>query len=821
MKKIIFILFFISIQFAKAQTPSESPNKPPVVPMPKGNSKISGYVIDSAATKAVEFANIALFSKITNKPVDGTVADEKGAFSLNRIAAGDYKILISFIGFSQKTIDNVRIEKGKDLDLGIIKLASTFKQLDEVTVTAQKAVIEEKVDRLVYNAERDISSKGGDASDVLKKVPMLSVDLNGNLSLQGNSNILVLINNKPSSIMAGSIADALKQIPADMIKSIEVITSPSAKYDAEGAGGIVNIITKKNTLQGLNLNVDGGLGNRSSTFGLNGNYRKGKLGFNVGGNGRFIYNKAFTDLEQSTELNGNTIRTSQKADAFDHGFFGQYSFGFDYDIAKNQSLTGNARFGIRNFNRDQNQTTYLYTNDVESSASKRDVYSKDLSNSVDLNIDYVRTFKPQQEWTISTQYSQNNLTNNFDANILNQGGDLTGRQRNINLNTNKEFTLQTDYTTPINEHQSLEFGAKGIFRQVNSNYQYLLSAPGSDYVIDPKRPTGFLDYAQNIGAGYLSYTLQTSNNYTFKVGSRYEYTHIKANTGESKIDIPAYGFLVPSVNISKKTGESSTLKLSYNRRIQRPGLQQLNPNFNAANPQNITKGNPNLKPEITDKVELGYSTYIKKTYLSLTLFSRLNRDDIQQMSQRSDTVAGAVITTFQNIGKEDNYGTNLYATINITPKWSVSANFDAMYRYIEGLAPDLEGKSITVSNTGWSFGGRLDSQAQLGNGWAVQGNFGTRGKRVQLQGSQTGFIMYSLGFRKEFNQKKGTLGLAAENFLTNGMSFNSELNSVQFKQIYNQQIYNSTIKLTFSYKIGKMSVSEKKKKSARGEEESE
>ncbi|MFC0182941.1 hypothetical protein ACFFJX_10385 [Pseudarcicella hirudinis] len=156
----------------------------------------------------------------------------------------------------------------------------------------------------------------------------------------------------------------------------------------------------------MNLNVDGGLGNRSSTFGLNGNYRKGKLGFNVGGNGRFIYNKAFTDLEQSTELNGNTIRTSQKADAFDHGFFGQYSFGFDYDIAKNQSLTGNARFGIRNFNRDQNQTTYLYTNDVESSASKRDVYSKDLSNSVDLNIDYVRTFKPQQEWTISTQYSQ-------------------------------------------------------------------------------------------------------------------------------------------------------------------------------------------------------------------------------------------------------------------------------------------------------------------------------------------------------------------------------------------------------------------------------
>ncbi len=195
--------------------------------------------------------------------------------------------------------------------------------------------------------------KGGDATDILKKVPMLSVDLAGNLSLQGSSNIRVLINNKPSSILAGNLADALRQIPVDQIKTVEVITSPSAKYDAEGSGGIINIITKKNTLQGLHLDVDAGAGNRTSTLGLNGSFRKGKLGVNINGNGRGIYNPSASDLNQTTFLSQSAtpIRTQQHATGFDTGLFGQYALGLDYDLAKNQSLTAGARFGVRNLNR--------------------------------------------------------------------------------------------------------------------------------------------------------------------------------------------------------------------------------------------------------------------------------------------------------------------------------------------------------------------------------------------------------------------------------------------------------------------------------------
>ena len=821
-------LLVLTTSVALAQSPVVQPDSTSPAPVSetpgKGSARLSGYVVDSTLTKAVEFANIALYTT-DDKPIDGAVADDKGKFTLNKLAPGTYKVLVSFIGFSPKTISNVVVGKGENKDLGVIRLGNSTRTLKEVTVAGQRALVEDKVDRLVYNADSDLAAKGGDATDILKKVPMLSVDLVGNVSLQGSTNVRVLINNKPSSILAGNLADALKQIPADQIKTVEVITSPSARYDAEGTGGIINIITRKNTLQGAHLDINGGLGNRTSTLGLNGSFRQGKLGINLNGNGRAIYNKASTDLEQSTTVNGTTVRTSQQASAFDKGIFGQYALGLDYDLAKNQSLTGGVRFGIQNFNRIQNLNTTLFTNEVGGTPSLRDVNSKNLSNSIDVNVDYLHTYPQAQdrsprEWSISTQYSQNNLTNNFDADLLTNAGVLTARQRNINFNTNKEFTIQTDYLTPISQRQSVEFGVKSIIREVASTYQYQLAAPNADYVTDTQRPAGSLNYDQTISAGYLSYTYNSLSKISIKAGARYEYTTIQASTAENaSIAIPNYGKLVPSLNISKKIGESTTVKFAYNRRIQRPGIQQLNPNFNASNPQNITIGNPLLKPEITDRIELGYSTYIKKTYLNFSVYSRLNRDDIQQLSQRSDTLAGAVVTSYQNIGKEYNYGSNLFLTINITPKWAINGNFDLMYRYISGLAAGLDGQSVTLTNTGISIGGRFDTQAQLGRGWAIQGNFGSRGRRIQLQGYSSGFVQYSLGLQKSFTNKRGSLGLAAENFLTNGMTFTTVLNSLPFNQVYRQNIYNSSIRLTFSYKLGKLnSAPTKKSRSVRNDD---
>ncbi|WP_080054371.1 TonB-dependent receptor domain-containing protein [Spirosoma aerolatum] len=780
---------------------------------PKGSAKIIGSVVDSTQAKAVEFASIALYNKSTGKAIDGTVADEKGKFALTKLVAGDYQVLISFVGFRNKTISNLTLTNGQTLDLGVIKLSSSIKTLEEVTVVGQAAVIEEKVDRLVYNADKDITAKGGDATDILRKVPMLTVDLDGNVSLRGSQNIKVLINNKPSTIVASSVSDALKQIPADQIKTVEVITSPSAKYDAEGSGGIINIITKKNSLQGLNLNIDSGVGNRGSMLSLNGNYRKGKAGFTLGGFGRAMYNTITkTNLDQTSQSGGVTTLTRQSGDGHSSGLFGQYNLGFDYDLAKNQSITAGVRYGVRNFSNQQDLVTQLFNNGSLNSSTNRNVDAKNLSGTVDANIDYLHTFKPQQEWSISTLYSRNDLTNNFDANLFGSTGDLSGRQRNLNKNVNQEFTLQTDYQTPIKKNQLLEFGGKAIFREVNSDYKYLFAGPSGQFTTESNNTLGELTYHQNIAAGYTSYTYTTKNRYTLKGGVRYEHTFIDASTREGgSLGVGDYGVLVPSVNASK-TIKGTTFKLGFNRRIQRPGLQQLNPNFNAANPQVITLGNPKLKPELTNNAELGVSKTIGKTFINATFFGRITNNAITQVSSPSDSIKGAIVTTYQNIGRQHAYGTNLFANVAATSKINIGLFLNAFYTSLTGQSTGLDGASSEITNSGMNIGGGTFMNATFKNGWGAQAFGFLQGSQVQLQGRQGGFGFYTIGVKKEFNNKKASLGLAAENFLNNRFNIHTTLNSPLFSQVNDVYMYNRGVRLTFTLKIGKMTMDAPRKK---------
>ncbi|MCF0041103.1 TonB-dependent receptor domain-containing protein [Dyadobacter fanqingshengii] len=821
MIKLLLSLFIILASFvspAIAQFPGAGgTTQPKALPgtagdqSPKGTAKLSGSIVDSSSAKGIEFASIALYSKASGQAVDGTVADEKGKFTLSKLAAGDYKVLISFIGFVNKTIDNITINKGQELDLGVINLSSNTKTLNEVTVTGQAALIEEKVDRLVYNAEKDITAKGGDATDILRKVPLLTVDLDGNVSLRGSQNIRVLINNKPSTIIANSVADALKQIPADQIKTVEVITSPSAKYDAEGSGGIINIITKKNSLQGLNLNVDSGIGNRGSILSLNGGYRKGKAGFTIGGFGRGMYNTITkTTLEQTSIVDDVSTVTRQTGDGSSRGLFGNYNLGFDYDLAKNQSITAGVRYGVRNFRSQQDLITRIMKTGSMDLNSARNVDAKNLSGTIDANIDYLHTFKPQQEWSISTLYSRNDLTNDFDADILNGSNELLNRQRNLNKSINQEFTLQSDYQTPIKKNQMLEFGGKAIFREVTSAYNFLIADPTGDFRPELDQPAGDLTYHQNIAAGYTSYTYTTKKRYTFKGGLRYEHTFIDASTNEGTVGVGNYGVLVPSVNASK-TFKGTTLKLGYNRRIQRPGLQQLNPNFNSANPQNITIGNPELRPELTNNFELGLSKNIKKTFINATFFGRVTNNAITQVRQPSDTLAGAIITTYENIGKQHAYGLNLFANVAATTKISFGIFSNLYYTTLTGQTLE-KGVSRTLDNSGFVVSGGLFSQATFKNGWGAQAFGFMQGNTVQLQGHQGGFGFYTVGVKKEFADKKASLGLAAENFLSRRFKMHTELTSPDFNQVNDIFMYNRGVRLTFTYKIGKMTMDAPKRK---------
>ncbi len=788
---------------------------------PKGSAKISGYVIDSAATKAVEFASVALINKATNRPVDGTVADEKGKFSLTKVATGEYTISVSFLGYVTKKF-TVKIQnKNEEIDLGVIRLSQSSQLLQEVTVEGQKAVIEDKVDRLVYNAERDATSKGGDASDVLRKVPMLSVDLDGNVSLRGSSNIRVLINNKPSTIVASSVADALKQIPADMIKTVEVITSPSAKYDAEGSSGIINIITKKNTLQGLTLNLDSSVGIRGGNLALNGNYRKKNMGFSLGGFGRANYNinGTFDNTQITTNTTDNSKATNvQNADTRSNGLFGNYQLGWDWDINKNNSIAASVRYGVRNQHNYQDLLwNKRYVGTTLSSQNLRNVDVSDLSGTIDANIDYTHTFKkPQQEFSILTQFSRNNRTNDFLNNNLDPVSQaVLSRLKNNNDSYNQEITVQADYQTPLSKTQLLELGAKGIFRDVNSDYKYYsASSATAEYVLlnNATASSNVFNYSQNIVASYLSYTASLGKKYTVKVGGRYEYTTIEANfkTGDTKLTIPSYGVLVPSLNLSRKLKGASTLKFAYNRRIQRPSIQFLNPNLNAANPLSISYGNPNLAPEYTNNYELTLNTSLKGTFLTVATFVRNTTGSIESVR---DVKGDTIRTTYQNIGSQDAYGFNAFANVSLSNKLMIGLGGDVYYAK---LSNNVQNPLYNASNSGWVANYRIFGSYNLGNNWGLQAFGFYRSTQVQLQGFQGGFGIYSLSVKKDFKDKKGSIGFGAENFFTpNGFKIVNEISSPIIEQKSTTLLRNMNFKINFSYRIGKMSFDApvKKKKS--------
>ena len=606
--------------------------------------------------------------------------------------------------------------------------------------------------------------------------------------------------------MASNVADALKQIPADMIKSVEVITSPSAKYDAEGSSGIINIITKKNTLQGLTLNFDSSVGIRGGNLGLNGNFRRGKMGFSLGGFARANYNinGRFDNTQITTATDGSKTTNVQGAETRNSGLFGNYQLGWDWDISKTSSISAMVKLGARNqTNYQDGLLTQIFKGlDITQKpfiTSTRDVQSLDNSNNVDANIDYTKTFKkPQQELSFSGQFSRNNRSNEF-TNVIVGLPSIS----NINPSYNQETTLQADYQTPIGKTQIVEFGGKGIFRKVNSTFTQV----GNN---------GSLDYNQNIAASYFSYTLATKKKYSLKVGGRYEYTTIDAlqtTEGVSKgIDIPSYGVFVPSINLSKSLKGGTTLKIAYNRRIQRPSLQFLNPNTNASNPSIVTQGNPFLNPEYTNNYEFTVNTFFKNTFLTTALFMRNTTGSIQSVRTPSTNAVGnpIILTTYQNIGNEDAYGMNLFGNVNISNKLQLGGGTDLYYAVLNNNNPDPK---LKASNEGFVVSFRLFGSYNLTKGWGIQTFAFYRGNQVQLQGNQGGMGIYSLGLKKDFLNKKGSIGFGAENFFTpNGFTIKSNVDSPTISQTSVNTLRNLNFKVTFSYRIGKMTFVDVKKK---------
>ncbi|NML65093.1 outer membrane beta-barrel protein [Hymenobacter sp. RP-2-7] len=503
-------------------------------PTTRAAGRLTGLVTDGATGRPLPYATVAVLTAagavVAGAVVAGAVGGGSGRFELAGVAAGTYTLRVSALGYQELTRAGVVVAGGEQA-LGALALAPAPQQLSEVTVTGPRRLVEELVDRTVYHADQDETTRGGDATEVLRRVPLLSVDLDGNVSLRGSQNIKVLINNKPSTITATSVADGLRQLPADQIARVEVITAPSAKYDAEGSAGIINIVTKGNALRGGQLSADGSGGTRSGTLNLNGGYRTGRMGFALGGFGRAGYNTpgSFRNEQQTTDpATSAQTRTTQVADTRQNQLFGRYTLGWDFDLDKQNALAASLTYGTRNATTYQDglltQTQPLATGLGTSSA--RNVRTTDESGTVDASLAYTHLYaKPQRELSALALLSYNNRDYNFDNDIY-AATDAAGpgTAGNDNHSTNQELTAQLDYQTPTLKNQLLELGAKNIRRRVGSDYTYygqLASAQADNS----------FRYRQNVAAAYLVYTFNLPLGFTLRPGLRYEYTSIAADFG--------------------------------------------------------------------------------------------------------------------------------------------------------------------------------------------------------------------------------------------------------------------------------------------------
>lgn len=797
------IVAVFSISAALAQRPAGPPSAYKGESAPKvGYGKLGGIVIVEN-DEPVPYATIRILNAADDKLVNGTITNEDGKWVIRNVPEGEFKIFISFIGYETIVKGPYKVTgKGESYDLGSTALTSSATQLDQVVVEGQRELIEDKVDRIVYNASQDLTTAGGDASDVLRRVPLLSVDLDGNVSLRGSSNITVLIDGKPSTITAGNLADALRQIPADEIESVEVITSPSARYDAEGSGGIINIITKKNNLEGGTLSVNTGLGYRGSNLGLNAGYRTGKLGLSLGGNGFAGYNiLGSIDNEQIvTDGNVNELsRTNQFAETVSSRISGRYNFGWDYSFNKYHFIGGGVNYRIFDSRNDQNDRLTEISDNAGTRSLEQDVFTLSNSNSVDVNFNYIRSFEEKgKEISLISLYSQD--TRNNDFTIENLTGANPSDTKNENISDNKEFTIQLDYVEPIGDKARFETGVKNISRTVTSDFQLFQRQENESYTQVPGASVGnFFRYNQNVSAGFVSGLVELPSDFTLQAGGRYEYTTITANFSDgADLEIGDYGTFVPSVNMSKKLKNNLSLKFGYSRRIARPSLQFLNPNINAANPLDISQGNPDLLPEFTNQVELSLSRFNRTTSLNVSAFVRSTNGSIQSVSETigQDTV----YTSFQNIGEADAYGINAFGSIR-KGKITLNGGADAFYTI---LTNNIDDPLFNARNDGFVFNARLFGSYKLTDLWVLQMFGFYRSSRVQLQGFTNPFYIYSLSINRNFKNDKGSIGIGANNFATPRSFLDSETTTPFFVQRSTRELQLLNFRFNFSYRIGKL-----------------
>ncbi|CAM2958315.1 Outer membrane receptor proteins, mostly Fe transport [Flavobacterium succinicans] len=769
----------------------------------KTKLKVTGRVVEKNSKQPLEYATITLKNNSNPKIIAGGVTNNKGEFSVD-LNAGTYDIIVEFISFKPFEIKQKNISD--NVSLGLISLTEDAAQLNEVVIRAEKTTVDIKLDKKVYNVGSDLMVKGGTVSDVLDNIPSVAVDAEGNVSLRGNENVRILIDGRPSNAI--NITEALRLIPADAIEKVEVVTNPSARYDAEGGGGLLNIILKKGKNQGFNGTFIANTG-YPDNHGLSGtlNYKTEKFnlfttqGYNYRNNpGRGLNDSKYFNTDGTTK---SYVYEDRENDRFNSAYNG--TAGIEWYINKSTSWTNSINYRKSNGNNEDNVFQDNYDKDFvyEFTRNRLNKENSDSEN-FEYTSNFIKNFKKEgHKLSVDISISSNKDLNSAIITDKATNDPEVKLDDSRNNQDQKRNLFVVDYVLPLGKGQQFEAGYRGDFTNLNTDYA--VTSSGTSVAIF----TNFLEYKEKVNALYTQYGVKV-NKLSMLFGMRYEDSNIDINFLKTNdFNTKKYSNLFPSAFFTYELSDKSSTSISYSKRIQRPRGRFLNPFNNFSSNINIFVGNPDLDPALTDAIDFGYIKRWEKLTLSTSLYYNTTKDAFQFIRRDSGkTVNGITVIESSPINLGTEMRTGFEVNLNYSPYkwWKLNSNFNFFAVQTRGDYEYTTSKGeIIVQNfdfdaTSWST--RLTSKITLPAKIDWQTNLSYNGPQDNAQGKRLGILAMNLGFSKDILKDKATVAFNISDVF-NSRKMMSETHIPSVESYSEMQFRIRQVTLSFTYRFNK------------------
>lgn len=758
------------------------------------NLSVKGRVIDQQGV-AIPYATVILFNAADSSTVDGMSTDDQGGFEI-ACKEGAYYLTIKFLSFETRMISDLNLSE-ESIDLGDLILEPSEEMLDAVEIKAEKSEMELKLDKRVFNVQQDISNAGQTAADVLDNIPSVSVDADGNVTLRGSGNVRLLIDGKPSTLVGMSGNDALRTIQGEMIERVEVITNPSARYDAEGEVGIINIVLKKELDKGFNGSVTARVGYPANFGGgLNLNLRQKKFnvfgGYNVG----YRRRPGFGSIKQRYDGPDTTYQYDQDSEHNRGGLSHNFNGGVDFFLSKRTSLTLS---GLYSMSDGENRVGITYSDfDLNGELTRtvtRDEFENDFNRSQEYSLGFRHAF-PQAERVFTFDAKKNYSKDGESSDLVELSTDLNDLdiyQRTSSDESEDSWLFQTDYVHPFGKENSGKFetGARVSLRTLDNDFQLEDSLTSGWEVNDLL--DNYLIYVENIYAAYLMAGNKWKK-FSAQMGLRGEYSDVSTELVQTnEYNRRDYFQLFPSAHFAYELKKESFLQLSYSRRISRPRYWWLSPFFTFSDSRNFFSGNPNLDPEYTHATELGYLKYSKKGSFLASFYYRYSTDVMERILL-TDSV-GFTRRLPVNLGIEHSYGLELSGSYDVTKWWEIIANGNLFYSSSNG-----EYAGVTYGAETFAFTGQLRTKFSLKRKLSLQSTFNYNSPRRTQQGSRLARYSWNVSWALDVFKGNGTLSFNARDILNTRVR-RSIVEDEFFYSENDFQWMSRTFTLSFVYRI--------------------